>query len=56
MSNIIPFKEPPKHEPTCSFCKKQKAHVKNLVASHDNFHYICNECITKATERLKQNE
>ena len=56
MSNIIPFKEPPKQEPACSFCKKPKAQVKNLVAGHGEMHHICNECIAKATERLKQHD
>lgn len=56
MHNVIPFKEPAKQEPVCSFRKKQKAHVKKLIATCNGLHHICNECINHATERLKQDE
>lgn len=35
----------------CSFCGKQEAQVKHLIAGQDGF--ICNECITTCGEMLK---
>ena len=54
--NVIPMNIPAEQEPTCSFCKKTKTQVKNLVAGKDALHHICNECINKATERMKHCE
>jgi len=51
-AKIIQFEE---KEPVCSFCKKPKSKVKNLIAGINNFAFICDECLKKCT-KLKDKE
>jgi hypothetical protein len=39
----------------CSFCGTPEAQAKKFIASEQNNHCICGECIVAAKERLTEN-
>lgn len=49
-AKIIPFED---KEPICSFCKKPKSKVKNLVKGKGSAH-ICDKCLEKCTNLIKE--
>lgn len=51
MGLVIPFATPP--EPVCSFCKKPKFKVKNLVKGKGNAH-ICDKCLEQCKNLIKE--
>ena len=56
LSNVVPFKAPPPGaEPRCAFCGLPKSKVKGEMLIRSQVHdlYICQACITVATQRLK---
>lgn len=54
MSNVIPMNPPKQQERKCSFCSKPESQVKSLVGNSEGTRHICNECITKAKQRLQE--
>jgi ATP-dependent protease Clp ATPase subunit len=57
VTNIINFTEPQKVQRKCSFCGKTEHQVEQLVSNNKagkDERNICNECIGKANELLKE--
>ena len=53
MSNVIPF-DKPKFDPKCSFCGTPQSKVKKMVKSTSSTYAICDKCVEKATQRIKE--
>ena len=57
MNNIIEFNKPPVAIVKCSFCAKQKHLVNNMFSNDlpdDQVRNICNECVEKASQLIKE--
>jgi len=55
-AEVIDFKEKANSEiePKCSFCKRTKKEVKNLVASADGRFHICDRCTKHSVALLNK--
>ena len=51
-AKIIPFDDK-KPEPKCSFCKTPKSKTRNMAGNADNGAFICDKCIAKCKELVK---
>lgn len=54
-AEVIPFVEPPRTEPCCSFCGLKQSQVERLFTNSmegSQAKAICNRCVVKAKDRL----